>query len=103
MPLARRDFRIVTPFGDVLFDLKEAEAMVELPDLTEDAKDDIRFLIEEAEADFKNLRKEVTDLRKANQDLDKQLEDLKKRFEAASIPEAKLDEPSEKPDKKADD
>ena len=43
--------------GDVLFDLKEAEAMVELPDLTEDAKDDIRFLIEEAEADFKNLRK----------------------------------------------
>lgn len=42
--------------GDVLFDLKEAEAMIERPGLTEDMKDDIRFLVEEAEVDFKNLR-----------------------------------------------
>ena len=43
--------------GDVLFDLKEAEAMIERPGLTENMKDDIRFLIEDAEVDFKNLRK----------------------------------------------
>ena len=53
--------------------------------------------------DFKNLRKEVTDLKKANQDLGKELEELKKRFEAAAIPEAKPDDPSEEPGKKADD
>ena len=43
--------------GHVLFDLKEAEAMIERPGLTENMKDDIRFLIEDAEVDFKNLRK----------------------------------------------
>lgn len=43
--------------GDVLFDLSEAEALVDLSSITEDLKDDIRFLIEEAEDEFKALRK----------------------------------------------
>ena len=53
--------------------------------------------------DFKNLRKEVTDLKKSNQDLVKQLEDLRKRFEAAAIPDAEPDDPSEQSGKKVDD
>lgn len=43
--------------GDVLFDLKEAEALVELEDLSEDLRDNIQILIEDAEDKIKNLRK----------------------------------------------